>query len=178
MDEAAWVKGIARSTIGRGWRDVYRGQRPGVTSIITAMKCWMGIEKGLKPILPSVDQVLHALVHDLEQRGRLDNTLILMLGEFGRSPVMTKTAGRGHWTNVMSMVAAGGGLKHGQVIGATDRKGYDIQERPVTPSDLAATVFRFLGMNLEAHWVSPQGRPTPIVTEGGRPIGELFSETV
>lgn len=135
---------------------------------------WGGIEKGLKPILPSVDQVLHALVHDLEDRGLLDTTLVLMLGEFGRTPVMTKTAGRGHWTNCMSMVVAGGGLQHGRVIGATDRKGYDIHERPVTPSDLAATVFQFLDIDVDGHWISPQGRPTPIVTEGGRPIHELW----
>lgn len=134
---------------------------------------WMGIEKGLKPILPSVDQVMHALVHDLEQRGRLDNTLVLMLGEFGRSPVMTKTAGRGHWTNVMSMLVAGGGLRHGQVIGSTDDKGYGIASRRITPEDLAATTFWHLGVPLDTHWTNPQGRPTAIVQNGGRPIREL-----
>ena len=74
----------------------------------------------------------------------------------------------------MSMVLAGGGLRHGQVIGATDRKGYGILERKVTPQDLAATVFRHLGIDLDAHWVNAQGRPIPIVTEGGQPIAELF----
>ena len=136
---------------------------------------WGGIEKGLKPLLPSVDRVIHTLVTDLESRGLLDSTLVLMLGEFGRGPVMTKTAGRDHWTNCMSMLVAGGGLKHGQVIGATDARGYGIQERPVTPQDLAATVFKFMGIDLNAHWTNPQGRPVPIVTEGGKPVYELFA---
>ncbi len=96
-----------------------------------------------------------------------------MLGEFGRSPVMTKTAGRDHWTNCMSMLVAGGGLRHGQVIGSTDRKGYEINDAPRTPADLAATVFKHLGIDLAAHWINPQGRPIPIVTEGGRPMPEL-----
>lgn len=136
---------------------------------------WGGIEKGLKPLLPSVDRVMHTLIADLETRGLLDSTLVLMLGEFGRGPVMTKTAGRDHWTNCMSMLVAGGGLKHGQVIGATDSRGYGIHERPVKPQDLAATVFKFMGIDLNAHWTNPQGRPIPIVTEGGKPVHELFA---
>ena len=135
---------------------------------------WGGIVKGLKPLMPRVDRTLHALVTDLEQRGLLDDTLVLMMGEFGRSPVMTKTAGRGHWARVMSMIMAGGGLNHGRVLGSTDRKGYDVASRRVGPSDLAATVFQHLGIDLNAHWTNPQGRPVPIVTEGGNPISELF----
>ncbi|MCZ6792820.1 MAG: DUF1501 domain-containing protein [Planctomycetota bacterium] len=135
---------------------------------------WGGIVKGLKPLLPRVDRTLFTLVNDLQTRGLLDTTLVLMLGEFGRSPRMTKTAGRGHWQNVMSMVVAGGGLRHGQVIGGTDRFGGEIQNRPVSPSDLAATVYRHLGIDPGAHWTDPQGRPVPIVTQGGRPIAELF----
>jgi hypothetical protein len=135
---------------------------------------WGGIEKGLKPLLPRVDQTLHAIVTDLESRGLLDSTLILMLGEFGRGPVINKQAGRDHWPAVMSMIMAGGGLRHGQVIGSTDRKGYGIASRPVRPSDLAATVFQHLGINLNAEWTNRLGRPVPIVTEGGKPISELF----
>ena len=72
---------------------------------------WGGIVKGLTPLLPRVDRTLYTLVNDLEQRGLLDNTLVMMMGEFGRSPVINKDAGRDHWTNVMSMVMAGGGLQ-------------------------------------------------------------------
>ena len=135
---------------------------------------WGGIEKGLTPLLPRVDRTLFALVNDLEDRGLLDSTLVMMMGEFGRSPVINKEAGRDHWTNVMSMAMAGGGLRHGQVIGATDSRGGAIKSNPVRPQDLAATTFRHLGIDLSAHWTNSRGRPIPIVTEGGRPISELF----
>ncbi|MBI3821154.1 MAG: DUF1501 domain-containing protein [Planctomycetes bacterium] len=131
---------------------------------------WGGIQRGLTPILPTIDQALSALIHDLDGRGLLDSTLVLMMGEFGRSPVMTADAGRNHWTNVMSMLVAGGGLRHGQAIGSTDSRGGEIRTRRVGPSDLAATVFRHLDIPLESQWTNPQGRPINIVTEGGQPI--------
>ncbi|MEQ8786949.1 MAG: DUF1501 domain-containing protein [Pirellulaceae bacterium] len=135
---------------------------------------WGGIEKGLTPLLPRVDRTLYTLVNDLEQRGLLDDTLVMMMGEFGRSPVINKEAGRDHWTNVMSMVMAGGGLPHGQVIGSTDSRGGAIKSDPVRPQDLAATTFRHLGIDLDAHWINSRGRPISIVAEGGRPIPELL----
>ncbi len=135
---------------------------------------WGGIRKGLTPILPTVDRALWALINDLSDRGLLDSTLVLMLGEFGRSPVINKDAGRDHWTNVMSMVIAGGGFKHGQTVGSTDSRGSDIKDGCVRPQDLAATVFRHLDIDLAAHWTNPAGRPTPIVVEGGRPIPALL----
>jgi hypothetical protein len=136
---------------------------------------WGGIIKGLKPLLPRLDQAVSALVTDLESRGLLDDTLVLALGEFGRSPVFSqrKTGGREHWPNCMSMLVAGGGLAHGQVVGSTDGKGGDVKDAPVTPADLGATVFRHLGIDLGAQWIDPQGRPQSIVTSGGRPIPEL-----
>jgi len=134
---------------------------------------WGGILKGLTPILPTIDRALTALVEDLGARGLLDSTLVLMMGEFGRSPVLTKDGGREHWTPVMSMLTAGGGGRHGQVIGSSDARGGAIKSRRVSPSDLAATVFRHLDIPLDAQWVNPQGRPIPIVTEGGQPITEL-----
>lgn len=136
---------------------------------------WGGIVKGLTPLLPQVDRVLHALVQDLTQRGLLDSTLVLMMGEFGRAPRINAEAGRDHWTNVMSMVMAGGGLRHGQVIGATDRHGGDIASSPVRPQDIAATTFRHLGIDLNGSWTNAQGRPIPIVCEEGRPIPEFYS---
>jgi hypothetical protein len=134
---------------------------------------WGGIERGLTPILPTVDRAMFTLVQDLEDRGLLNDTLVLMLGEFGRAPVVNKDAGRDHWTNVMSMLVAGGGLRHGQAIGSTDSKGAEVQSGLVRPQDLAATVFQHLDIDLESHWTSLQGRPMPIVVEGGRPIPEL-----
>ena len=134
---------------------------------------WGGIVKGLTPFCRTSTARFYGLVSDLDQRGLLDSTLVLMMGEFGRSPVINKDAGRDHWTNVMSMVAAGGGLRHGQAVGSTDSKGYDIKDGLVRPQDLAATVFRHLGIDLGAQWINPQGTPIPIVVEGGRPIPEL-----
>jgi hypothetical protein len=134
---------------------------------------WGGIKKGLTPLLPSVDRALHAIVTDLEDRGLLDSTLILMMGEFGRSPTINKNAGRDHWPRVMSMVAAGGGMRHGQVIGSTDRTGGDIDTRRVAPGDLAATVFHHLGIPQDTNWIDPQGRPRPIVADAGKVITEL-----
>jgi hypothetical protein len=134
---------------------------------------WGGIVKGLKPLLPRVDRVMYTLINDLQSRGLLDTTLVLMLGEFGRAPVINVNAGRDHWPNVMSMLCAGGGLPHGQAIGSTDQRGNDIKEGRVSPADLAATVYRHLGIDLNATWRNPQGRPISIVSEGGRPIPEL-----
>jgi hypothetical protein len=136
---------------------------------------WGGIIKGLKPLLPRLDQAVSALVKDLEARGLLDDTLVLALGEFGRSPAFSQrgTGGREHWPACMSMLVAGGGLAHGQVVGSTDRNGGEIKNGAVTPSDLGATVFRHLGIDQAAQWTDAQGRPQSIVTGGGRPIPGL-----
>lgn len=134
---------------------------------------WGGIVKGLKPILPEVDRALFALINDLSERNLLDDTLVMMLGEFGRSPVINKEAGRDHWTAVMSLVMSGGGFQQGRVIGATDSRGGAIASQPVRPQDLAATTFRHLGIDLGSHWTNNQGRPIPIVVEGGKPLQEL-----
>jgi uncharacterized protein (DUF1501 family) len=136
---------------------------------------WGGIIKGMKPLLPQLDQAVSALVKDLEVRGMLDNTLVLVMGEFGRSPIFSqrKTGGREHWSSCMSLLVAGGGLTHGQVVGSTDAKGHEVKSARVTPADLGATVYRHLGIDLAAQWTDAQGRPQSIVTEGGRPIPEL-----
>jgi uncharacterized protein (DUF1501 family) len=136
---------------------------------------WGGLVKGLKPLLPRLDQALSVLVKDLEARGLLDDTLVLAMGEFGRSPIFSQrgTGGREHWPYCMSMLVAGGGLARGQVVGSTDAKGYDVKDARVTPSDLGATVYRHLGIDLGAQWTDLQGRPQSIVTEGGQPIAEL-----
>jgi uncharacterized protein (DUF1501 family) len=136
-----------------------------------------GMVKGLKPLLGRLDQAVYALVNDLHVRGMLDDTLVLAMGEFGRTPIFSQRGlgGREHWVNCMSMLLAGGGIARGQVVGSTDAKGYDVKDARVTPSDLAATVYRHLGIDLETQWTDLQGRPQSIVTEGGRPIPELCS---
>lgn len=135
-----------------------------------------GISKGLKPLLPLFDHLITTLVADLEERGLLDDVLVIAMGEFGRTPnlgTQGSTDGRDHWPVVMSMALAGGGLRHGQVIGSTESDGGHIRTRPVTPADLAATIYRHMGVPLDATYEDVTGRPRFLV-EDGTPIGELF----
>jgi len=136
-----------------------------------------GISKGLKPLLPLFDHLITTLVADLEERRLLDDVLVIAMGEFGRTPMMGtqgSTDGRNHWPVVMSMALAGGGLRHGQVIGATEADGGYIKERPVTPADLAATIYHHMGVPLDAFYTDTTGRPRAIVEPGGAPIRELL----
>ncbi|MFO0967504.1 MAG: DUF1501 domain-containing protein [Gemmataceae bacterium] len=134
-----------------------------------------GIWNGLRPLLPLFDHLITTLVADLEQRGLLENTLVLAMGEFGRTPLMgtqDSTDGRNHWPVVMSMAVAGGGMRHGQTIGATEADGGAIKERPVTPADLAATILHHFGLSQDLTYNDATGRPRYVI-EGGRPIAEL-----
>lgn len=136
-----------------------------------------GIKRGLGPLLPLFDHLITTLVTDLEDHGLLDDVLVIAMGEFGRTPTMGtqgSTDGRNHWPVVMSMALAGGGLRHGQVIGATEHDGGRIKERPVTPGDLAATIYRHMDVPLDTTYLDPRGRPIYVVQEGGQPIHELF----
>ncbi|MCE9608311.1 MAG: DUF1501 domain-containing protein [Planctomycetia bacterium] len=135
-----------------------------------------GIQSGLKPMLPIFDHALSTLVADLDERGLLDDVLVIAMGEFGREPIIGRQGidGRNHWPAVMSMALAGGGLRHGQVIGASDVDGGAIKDRAVTPGDLAATIYRYMDVPLDATYLDNSGRPHPIVQNNGRPIHELF----
>jgi Protein of unknown function (DUF1501) len=135
-----------------------------------------GISKGLKPLLPLFDHLITTLVNDLQEHDLLDDVLVIAMGEFGRTPQMgtqDSTDGRNHWPNIMSMCLAGGGLRHGQVIGESEKDGGAIKSNPVTPSDLAATIYRHMGVPLDATYLDPTGRPRAIV-DTGKPIQELF----
>lgn len=135
-----------------------------------------GIQKGLGPLLPLFDHLYTTLILDLEERGLLDDVLVLAMGEFGRTPTMgtqQSTDGRDHWPVVMSMLVAGGGFRHGQVIGATESDGGQIRERPVTPADLAATIYRHMDVPLDTTYLNDRQRPISIVQENGQPIREL-----
>jgi hypothetical protein len=135
-----------------------------------------GIRKGLGPLLPLFDHLLTTLVDDLHQRGKLDDVLVLAMGEFGRTPqvgTQGSTDGRDHWPYVLSMCLAGGGLKHGQVIGSTEKDGGQIATRPVTPADLAATIYRHMGVGLDTEYVDTTGRPH-FIAYNGTPVAELF----
>lgn len=136
-----------------------------------------GIMNGLRPLLPVFDHLLTTLVADLGERNLLDDVLVLAMGEFGRTPqigTQDSSDGRNHWPVVMSMTLAGGGLRHGQVIGATERDAGQIKERPVTPGDLAATIYRHFGVPLDSSYLDSRGRPRLILNWGGEPIRELI----
>lgn len=136
-----------------------------------------GIWSGLRPLLPIFDHLVTTLVADLRERGLLDDTLVIAMGEFGRTPTLGtqgSSDGRDHWPYVMSMLLAGGGFRHGQVIGASSRDGGEIAERPVTPGDIAATIYRHFGIPHDATYLDHGGRPMRLV-EQGEPIRELVS---
>ncbi len=131
------------------------------------------IFKSLDTKLPPFDQAIAALIQDLDQRGLLDTTLIVVLGEFGRTPKINKDIGRDHWSNAMSVLFAGCGTPGGQVVGATDRHGYSASERILSPENFAATVYTKLGIDPGQILYTPEGRPVHLVSDP-TPIRELM----
>lgn len=132
------------------------------------------IFKGLDSKLPEFDQGYSALISDLDQRGLLDDTLVLAMGEFGRTPKVNDKAGRDHWGRAGSMLWAGAGVGRGQVIGATDKNGAFVTDRPVGPADVAWTVYDSLGIDPAKELLTPEGRPVSILAEGST-VTELFT---
>jgi acetyl esterase/lipase len=129
--------------------------------------------ESLKKRLPTWDQTVAALIHDLDQRGLLDSTLVIALGEFGRTPKINKDSGRDHWSNAMSVMFAGGKTPGGQVIGATDRQGYAAVERVLSPENFTSTVYTKLGIDPGKILYAPNGRPSHLVSDP-TPIKELM----
>ncbi|MBL8295954.1 MAG: DUF1501 domain-containing protein [Bryobacterales bacterium] len=129
-------------------------------------------------LCPPLDRTLVALVDDLEERGLLDSTLVVAMGEFGRTPLINPNLGRDHWPNAWSMALAGGGIKVGQVVGATDERGHNVTERVVTMGDLYATIYKTLGIDFHKEYMSPIGRPIKIANSlddrTGEPVKELL----
>ena len=126
-----------------------------------------------KLLVPAFDQALPALLTDLQQRGLLESTMVIVSTEFGRTPRINPLAGRDHWPNAFTTCVAGAGLKVGQVIGATDSQAAYVADRPIQPQDLGATMFHVLGIDPTKMIHTPLGRPIPI-GGGGTPIAELL----
>ena len=125
--------------------------------------------------MPMLDRAVSALVEDLEQRGMLQDVSIVVWGEFGRTPKINKDAGRDHWPQVSCALLAGGGMRTGQVIGATNRLGENAKERPVTFQEVFATLYHNLGLNLQTvREFDLRGRPQYPVDPGVEPIRELI----
>jgi hypothetical protein len=125
-----------------------------------------GIAGGTRSQLPQFDQAFATLVNDLDQRGLLKSTLIMVSSEFGRTPKINGTAGRDHWPKVFSVVLAGGGIKRGSIYGTSDPTASEPQDDPLTVEDLAYTVYHQLGVDPDKKLMSPGNRPVIIVDEG------------
>ncbi len=145
-----------------------------ITWDIHGSKPFTSIE-GMKDIVcPMYDQAYSALIEDLNQRGLLGDTLVANLAEFGRTPKVNPAGGRDHWPNCFTAYFAGGGVKGGRVVGASDPVGGFPAERPVAPGDIVATIFHSLGLDHTGHLPGPGGRPFSLTDLGTEPIRELF----
>jgi hypothetical protein len=165
-----------RHPFGQGCLMARRLIEAGVTYVEVQSSGWdtHGNElASLKKLIPPVDQGTAALLNDLKARGLLERTLVVWMGEFGRQPRINLTAGRDHFPSAFNMALAGCGVKGGQVIGATDKLGTAVADRPVTVPDLFCTFCRALGINPRLENQSNVGRPIKIV-EGGHAVAEVF----
>ena len=124
-------------------------------------------------LLPPFDRAVSALLDDLDERGLLETTLVAIYGEFGRTPQINANAGRDHWSNVGSVVLAGGGLKRGTVLGSSSRTGAEPYDRPIAFNDVLATIYRQLGVSADHMFMDQFGRPMPVLAQG-QVIGELI----
>jgi uncharacterized protein (DUF1501 family) len=132
------------------------------------------IQESLSKKLPEFDQGFSALIEDMDDRGLLGHTLVLALGEFGRTPKFNKDAGRDHWGPAASLLFAGAGVQRGLVLGSTDKQGAYVTRRPVAPADVAWTVYEALGIDPTRQLRAPDGRPIEILDKG-EPVRELFA---
>ena len=121
---------------------------------------------------PELDKAFATLISDLDQRGLLDSTLVMMSSEFGRTPKINKTDGRDHWPRVFSVVLAGGGITRGQIYGASDAFATAPEENPLSVEDLATTVYDRLGIVADKELMAPGDRPMEIV-DGGKVVKDL-----
>jgi hypothetical protein len=124
--------------------------------------------------LPNLDQTYSTLLNDLDQRGLLDETLVVMMSDFGRTPRVNGAAGRDHWTYCYTVVFAGAGVRGGTVCGASDGHAAYVKDRPVRPADICATIYHCLGIDPDTPLTDRSGRPTP-AAQGGQPIRELLA---
>jgi Protein of unknown function (DUF1501) len=165
-----------KGSFGSGCLMARRLVEQGVTYVEVSLDGWdthtNNFDTLSRRLLPELDQGMSALISDLAARRLLDTTTIVWMGEFGRTPRINQNAGRDHWPRSWSVVVGGGGTKGGQVVGATDKDGIDIVDRPVGIMDLIATMSKAMGINPETQYTTPRGRPIKLV-DGGKPIKEL-----
>ena len=171
-----------RHTFGQSALLARRLVEAGVTFVTVNCEPWdhhgtanrLATKPGAELLIPPFDRALAALVRDLIDRNLYDRTLVVAMGEFGRTPRMNPEGGRDHWGNVFSVLMGCGSMKMGQAIGRSTARGESVADRPVSPQDVTATVFRHLGIDAQkVHFPDTQSRPTALV-ETGEPVRELF----
>ena len=165
------------SNFGRSCLMARRLIEAGVTFVEIVCRGWDTHDNNFErtnQLAQQVDPATAALIQDLKQRGRLDSTLVVWSGEFGRSPRINARTGRDHFPRAFNLLAAGGGIRGGQVVGATEANGSAISDRPVSVSDLFCSICHSLKVDPRHESISPLGRPMKIV-DGGEVVSELFS---
>ena len=177
-DEPAAVRdAYGRNNFGQGCLMARRLVETGVTYVEVSLGGWDNhadifatLQRGN---LPQLDKAMGTLVGDLADRGLLENTLVVWMGEFGRTPRINQNGGRDHWPRSWSIVMGGAGIKGGQAVGATDKDGVDIQDRELGVMDVIATMAKAMDIDLNTQYTTPNGRPYKIV-DGAKPISELI----
>jgi hypothetical protein len=165
-----------RNTFGQSCLMARRLVESGVRFATVSYGGWDHHQKifsSLDKKLPEFDQGFSALLEDLDNHGMLKDTLVLCMGEFGRSPKVNKDAGRDHWGPAASLIFAGAGVRRGHVVGATDKDGGRAIADAVAPADVAHTIFESLGIDPRKQLTMPDGRPIEIL-ESGRNISQLY----
>jgi len=179
LDEepAALRDAYGHTSFGQGCLLARRLVQAGVTFVEVRSNGWDTHQQNHERVGKLADQVdpaLAALVTDLKQRRMLDRTLVVWMGEFGRTPKINANAGRDHFPKVFNIALAGAGIKGGQVIGASNPDGTDVHDHPVTVPDLLASVCHALKVDPNKETMTPIGRPIKIV-DSGKTVRELFA---
>jgi hypothetical protein len=178
LDEepAAVREAYGQNGFGQGCLMARRLVEAGVTFVEVSLGGWDNHDNIFETLrngnLPTLDKAMGTLVADLAQRGLLDQTLVVWMGDFGRTPRINQNGGRDHWPRSWSIVMGGGGLKGGQAVGETDRDGVEIVDREVGVMDVIATMCHAMEIDLNTLYTTPNGRPYKVV-DGGKPITEL-----
>ena len=169
---------LARRLIERGVRfvtvNMFETVFDEVTWDIHGSRPFTDIAQMSREVVPNFDQAFSTLLEDLTDRGLLSNTIVTAMGEFGRTPKINPAGGRDHHPGAWTILMGGGPLRGGRVIGETDALGYRPKTRPITPADVAATLYRGLGLDPHRELPGPQNRPIPMVDYGVHPIREVF----
>jgi uncharacterized protein (DUF1501 family) len=176
-EDGATQKLYGNGTIGQSCLLARRLIEGGVRTVLVRDKGWdhhtnilSSLTTGFPPKLPAVDNAVSALHHDLESRGMLEDVVVLVASEFGRTPRINPSGGRDHWSRASSALLFGGGIKEGAVVGKTDARGEEPIEQPVSPADLFYTVLSALGADTDRILTTPSRRPIRIVDEEAMPI--------